>query len=69
MLKALRNKFAALHNDEGGADMVEYILVIAVIALPLLGVIIWFWKDISKWVGELWQDIRGGSSGTDPSGL
>ena len=38
-------KLRALHRDEQGADMVEYILIVAAVALPLLAVIIWFWKD------------------------
>ena len=33
MLKRLGQKLAALHHDEGGADMVEYILLVAIIAI------------------------------------
>jgi len=47
-----------LHRDERGADMVEYILIIAAVALPLLGVIIWFWGDIKTWVQGGYQDVR-----------
>ena len=65
MLKALKNKLAALHRDEGGADMVEYILIIAAIGLPLLGVLIWFRKDIATWVNDLYQSVVAGE-GTDP---
>ncbi len=59
MVNKVRSMLRALHRDEGGADMVEYILVIAAIALPLLAVIIWFWKDISQWAGELWDKAKG----------
>ena len=31
--------------------------------------IIWFWKDVSKWVGDLYRAIRSGSGGTDPDTL
>jgi Flp pilus assembly pilin Flp len=55
----------AMHKDEQGANMVEYILVIAAVALPLLGVVIWFWKDIAMKAGELYRDVMGGG-GTDP---
>ncbi|MCE5326909.1 MAG: hypothetical protein LLG01_10905 [Planctomycetaceae bacterium] len=65
LLKALKK----LHKDEGGADMVEYVLIFAAVALPLLAVVIFFWKDISRWAGEAWQAIKGGSGGTDPSTL
>ncbi|MFP4105893.1 MAG: Flp family type IVb pilin [Phycisphaerae bacterium] len=64
-MKALWSRMKALHNDEGGADMVEYILVIAAIALPLLAVVIWFWKDISREASEWWEKAKG-QEGTNP---
>jgi Flp pilus assembly pilin Flp len=64
MFKSLLTK---LHRDEQGADMVEYVLIVAAVALPLLGVIIWFWQDISKWVGEVYMVIKGGGGATDPA--
>ena len=66
MLKAVGRKLRALHRDEQGADMVEYILIVAAIALPVLAVVIWFWKDISKWAYKLWnsaKDQEGASPG------
>ena len=62
----LGNRLRSLHRDEQGADMVEYILIIAAIALPLLAVILWFRNDIAEWLGEQWEDIKEGE-GTDPS--
>jgi len=59
MLKWISRKAKALHADEQGADMVEYVLIIAAIALPLLAVIIWFWKDVESWVKDQWTIIRG----------
>ena len=62
MLKWIGGKLKALHSDEQGADMVEYVLIVA-------AVVIWFWKDISRWVGEAYSEIRGeGYEGTDPRG-
>ena len=58
MLKAIKKTFGALHRDEQGADMVEYILIVAAIALPLLGVIIWFYGDIKSWVIEQFDAIQ-----------
>ena len=55
----------ALHSDEKGADMVEYVLIIAAVALPLLAVIIWFWKDITTWANETYQNAKNGN-GTPP---
>ena len=68
-MKKLAQLARRLHRDEQGADMVEYVLMIAAVALPLLGVLIWFWKDISRWVGEVYSNIRGGSGETDPGDL
>jgi Flp pilus assembly pilin Flp len=59
MLKRVGRTLRALHRDEGGADMVEYILVIAAIALPLLAIILIFRDRIWDWVQEQWQNIRG----------
>jgi Flp pilus assembly pilin Flp len=70
-MKLLRNisqSLKALHRDEQGADMIEYILIVAAIALPLLGVIIWFWKDISAWVKESYDEAKTGD-GTNPDDL
>jgi Flp pilus assembly pilin Flp len=58
----------AMHSDEQGASMVEYILIVAAVALPLLGVLIWFWKDISKWASDLWEQSKSGQ-GTNPGTL
>lgn len=69
MRKRIANTLKALHRDEQGADMVEYVLIFAAVALPLLAVIIWFWKDISQWAGEAWQEVRGGSAETNPDDL
>ena len=68
MLRRIRKGLLALHRDEQGADMIEYILVVAAIALPLLAVVIWFWKDISKFAGDLWDSAKG-KQGVDPSTL
>jgi Flp pilus assembly pilin Flp len=58
-LRSIAKRLKALHRDERGADMVEYILLIAAVALPLLAVLIYFWKDISAWADTLYQDAKG----------
>ena len=58
MLKTLTKTLKALHHDEQGADMVEYILIVAAIALPLLGVIVFFWDDIKDWIFEKTEEIK-----------
>ena len=55
----LGNGLRALHRDEQGADMVEYILIVAAIALPLLGFVVYFWGDIKTWALGLFNTIKG----------
>jgi len=68
MWSKMVRRIQALHRDEQGADMVEYILVIAAIALPLLAVVIWFWTEISQKAKELWENAVG-RQGLDPDDI
>lgn len=69
MGKSIWKTLRALHHDEQGADMVEYILIIAAISLPMIGILYWFRNDISQWAKGVWENIKGGGSATDPSSL
>ena len=68
MLKAISKTLQALHRDEQGADMVEYILIVAAIALPVLALVIWFWKDMAIWAKGLWDSAKA-EEGHDPGDL
>lgn len=59
MIRALGRHLKRLHRDEQGADMVEYILIIAAIALPLLAVAIVFRDELWGYVKEFWDNITG----------
>jgi Flp pilus assembly pilin Flp len=58
MWQKLKKTALKLHRDEQGADMVEYILIVAAIGLPLLGVLIWFWGDIKQWIIDLYEETK-----------
>jgi len=65
MMKAIWHRARALNRNEQGADMVEYILIIAAVALPVLAVVVWFRKDIAEWISSAWESIKGGE-GAEP---
>lgn len=48
-----------LHQDEGGAEGLEKLLIIAAVVLPLLGLLIIFRNDLSDWVNQIWGDMKG----------
>ncbi|MBN1555312.1 MAG: hypothetical protein JXA11_11245 [Phycisphaerae bacterium] len=58
MLKRMGRIIKALHNDEQGADLIEYILIVAAVALPLLGVIIWYRNDIKDWIQGTYDEVK-----------
>jgi Flp pilus assembly pilin Flp len=66
MLNAIVKKLKALHHDEQGANMVEYVLVFAAIALPLVLVLAWFKNDILAWANSLWGDVKSGNTNAPP---
>lgn len=41
-------------RDEAGAEGLEKLLILAAIALPLLGLLIWFKDDLVQWVKDVW---------------
>ncbi|MBC6943556.1 MAG: hypothetical protein DWB45_12660 [Xanthomonadales bacterium] len=48
----------ALHRDERGAEGLEKVLIIAAVALPLLGLLIAYRKEINRWVNDTWGEVR-----------
>lgn len=57
-LKMMKNGLSRLHRDDTGATMVEYILLIAAIALPLLGLLYWFRDDLWDFFMGRWEDAK-----------
>ena len=66
IFKRVGRGLRSLHRDQQGADMIEYILIVAAIVLPLLGVIIYFKNDIGQWVSQQYDEIKAGQ-GTEPT--
>lgn len=47
-----------MHQDEGGAQMLEWILILGAVVVPLLGALIWFRKDIGSWVSGQYEEVK-----------
>jgi Flp pilus assembly pilin Flp len=54
----LWSKIKQLHDCEQGAEALEKLLIVAAIALPLLGLLIFFRGTITEWVTGLWTDVQ-----------
>ena len=52
-------RLKAFGRDEQGADMVEYVLIVAAIALPIMGVALYYWHEIRDQVKNWWETIKG----------
>lgn len=59
MFRRAKQASRAFHRDQVGAGMVEYVLILAAVALPLLAVLVFFWDGVKTWVFELFDEIRG----------
>ena len=59
-------RLKSLHRDEQGADLIEYVLIIAAIVIPMIGVLIWFKDDISEWFATEYDAYKEGGEGTNP---
>jgi Flp pilus assembly pilin Flp len=57
-LARLGRKARALYRDEQGADMVEYLLIVVVLALPIAAILIYYRKEIADWVKSLWEGVK-----------
>ncbi len=48
-----------VYRDEQGANMVEYILIIAAVALPVLAILLIYRNDLMEWVQRGWRSVTG----------
>lgn len=62
MVKAIASRlarqFKALHRDEQGADMVEYVLIVAAIALPIMAMAIIFRNELWNMLKGFWEGVK-----------
>jgi Flp pilus assembly pilin Flp len=67
MVQRMGRTLRALHRDEKGADMVEYILIVAVIVLPIAAVVMLYRNEIAEWARNLWDRIKSTDQPMNPT--
>jgi Flp pilus assembly pilin Flp len=58
LFRNIKTLLGRLHRDEQGADMVEYALIVLAVALPLIGVIIYFRDELWELISGQWDDVQ-----------
>lgn len=48
-----------VYRDEQGANMIEYVLIIAAVALPILAIVLIYRNDLMEWVQRSWRSVTG----------
>ncbi len=63
----MKQMLKKLHKDEQGADLLEYILILALIALPVVALVLFFKSEISDWFMQKFGEYKDpNSEGVDP---
>ncbi len=65
LAKKTKNLIKLFHTDEQGAAMTEYALLIAVVALVLIGTLVAFRKQLAEFFGKIMKTI--GSTSMEPA--
>lgn len=55
---SLRDRLRAFHQDEGGMESIQVVILVAVAAVILIGLFV-FWGDIKGWVGQKISEFKG----------
>lgn len=59
MLSSIRTALTALHRDQRGMTVVEIILLISLIVLPIILLLVFFGKDIKRFIMQMWSSTKG----------
>lgn len=66
MLTAAKSTMLRIIREEKGAEGIEKILILAAVALPLLGVLLYFSGNIREWITEHWNSVVGTGASENP---
>jgi hypothetical protein len=59
MLKNLWKLAVRMHRGEQGAETFERVLVITALALPLVGLAIFYGSEVQQWLSDKWAAMKG----------
>ncbi len=59
LLRRTKSALLSVHRNEQGAEGIEKLLILAAIALPLLGLLLFFRDELWNWVEGIWENVRG----------
>lgn len=55
-----------VYRDEQGANMIEYILIVAAVALPILAIVLLYRNELMEWVKSGWSKVTGTADPVGP---
>lgn len=58
MLPSIRMALTDLHRDQRGMTVVEIILLISLIVLPIILLLVFFGKDIKRFIQSMWTQTK-----------
>ncbi|XAL99292.1 hypothetical protein OT109_17135 [Phycisphaeraceae bacterium D3-23] len=65
MTKMIKSAMTRIVREEKGAEALEKLLIVAAIALPLLGLLLFFSGAIREWVTNEWTNVQGNADQND----
>lgn len=57
-MSSIKNALRQFHNDEDGVEQMNVIMILAVAALVLMAIWV-FWGQIKAWWEGIWADVQG----------
>ena len=59
MTSMIKTALTRIVREEKGAEALEKLLIVAAVALPLAGLLIYFSGALRGWVTENWETVQG----------
>ncbi len=66
LCKSAAGLLRRVYRDEQGANMIEYILIVAAVALPILAIVLLYRNELMEWVKSGWDKVTGTAEPVSP---